>query len=34
MLGAMNRTETIQHTSVEIAFAVMGFAILMLSMCV
>jgi hypothetical protein len=33
MLVAMNRTETLQHTSVEIAFAVVGFAILMLSMC-
>jgi hypothetical protein len=29
----MNRSETVEHTSIEIAFAVLGFAILMLSMC-
>jgi hypothetical protein len=34
MLVTMNRTETLQHSSIEIAFAVVGFAILMLSMCV
>jgi hypothetical protein len=33
MLVAMNRTETLQHSSAEIALAVVGFAILMLSMC-